>query len=176
MWICTCVCNNMNIHALCFSADVLGGSVDEPLEPGGVGEERPREFPHPLTADHHKDQRGEKLKGQRSWSRKAYCPLYGYSNSCSLSVCLRRVLMWRSRFRSSVSTSWWCPSPSCSPPHCFRYKLSSSRLCQQHLTLHRLSVSTKVFSHELSGQKGEISSSFPTTVTFVSKKLVHNTL
>lgn len=35
-------------------------SVDEPLEPGGDGEERPRQLPDPVTTDHHKDQRGER--------------------------------------------------------------------------------------------------------------------
>lgn len=32
--------------------DVLGGSVDEPLESGGACEEGPGELPHPFTADH----------------------------------------------------------------------------------------------------------------------------
>ena len=48
---------------------MLGGSVDEPLELGGDGEEGPRELPHPLTADHQEDQRGDRAKvkvyGQR---------------------------------------------------------------------------------------------------------------
>lgn len=63
-----------NPHVLCFSADVLGGSVNEPLEPRGAGEERPRELPHPLATDYQKDQRGKKTnKGQRSWSKRTYC-------------------------------------------------------------------------------------------------------
>lgn len=40
------------------SADVFGGSVHEPLEPGGDGEEGSRELPHSPTADHQEDQRG----------------------------------------------------------------------------------------------------------------------
>lgn len=44
---------------LLFSANVLSGSVDEPLEPGGDGEEGPGQLPHPLTADHQEDQRGQ---------------------------------------------------------------------------------------------------------------------
>lgn len=101
-----------------FSADVLGGSVDEPLELGGDGEEGPRELPHPLTADHQEDQRGERAKvkvyGQRGCIvRCIVCVLMSFY----LCVCVFRL-------RSSVSMSWWLPSPSCSPPHCFRYKSS----------------------------------------------------
>lgn len=61
----------ININPLPFSADVLGGSVNEPLEPGGDGEEGPRELPHPLTTDHQEDQRGEKTKAES----RIYCPL-----------------------------------------------------------------------------------------------------
>ncbi|KAK2816861.1 hypothetical protein Q5P01_025052 [Channa striata] len=39
-------------------ADVLSWSVNEPLEPGGAGEEGPRTLPHPLATDYYKDQRG----------------------------------------------------------------------------------------------------------------------
>lgn len=49
----------MSPHMLHSSADLLGRSVDEPLEPGGDGEERPWELPHSLTTDHQEDQRGE---------------------------------------------------------------------------------------------------------------------
>lgn len=64
------MCQSENMCVLCFSADVLSGSVNEPLEPGGVGEERPRALPHPLTADHHKDQRGERTKGKGHCQRE----------------------------------------------------------------------------------------------------------
>lgn len=47
---------------VCFSPDVLGGPVDEPLESGGIGEERPRELPHPPAADPQEDPRGEGSK------------------------------------------------------------------------------------------------------------------
>lgn len=57
--------NSTNPPVLCFSADVLGRSVNEPLEPGGAGEEGSGEFPYPLATDYQKDQRGEnrKVKG-----------------------------------------------------------------------------------------------------------------
>lgn len=42
----------LSVHVESFSADVLGGSINEPLEPGGAGEEGPGELPHPLTTDH----------------------------------------------------------------------------------------------------------------------------
>lgn len=58
------VCFNWNLHL--FSAGVSSGSVDEPLEPGGDGEERPWELSHPLTADHQKDQRGERTQGKEN--------------------------------------------------------------------------------------------------------------
>lgn len=38
---------------------MFSGPVHEPLEPGGDGEEGPRELPHSLTADHQEGQRGE---------------------------------------------------------------------------------------------------------------------
>lgn len=57
-------CFNWNLHL--FSAGVSSGSVDEPLEPGGDGEERPGELSHPLTADHQKDQRGERTQGNEN--------------------------------------------------------------------------------------------------------------
>lgn len=47
---------------VCFSPDVLGGPVVEPLESGGIGEERPRELPHPPAADPQEDPRGEGSK------------------------------------------------------------------------------------------------------------------
>lgn len=40
------------------SADVFSGSVHEPLEPGGDGEEGSRELPHSPPADHQEEQRG----------------------------------------------------------------------------------------------------------------------
>lgn len=44
---------------LLFSANVLSGSVDEPLEPGGDGEEGSWQLPHPPPTDHQEDQRGQ---------------------------------------------------------------------------------------------------------------------
>lgn len=44
LWGFLCMLNlwiAMNLHLLLFSADVFSGSVDEPLEPGGDGEEGP---------------------------------------------------------------------------------------------------------------------------------------
>lgn len=72
---------------VCFSADVLGRSVDEPLESGGVGEERPGELPHPATADHQEDQRGErsKVKGQREDMIHCVCP----SHHVCVRVCVQ---------------------------------------------------------------------------------------
>lgn len=68
----------------------------------------------------------KEVRPQRSkWIR---CPLdVLWGNGSLLSMCLRVF-----RFRSSVSTSWWLPSRSCSPPRCSRYdhlKTSVSSQC-----------------------------------------------
>lgn len=58
-------------HVICFSADVFSRTVDEPLEPGGAGEARPRELPHPSATDYQQDQRGEKTKvtvAENTWN------------------------------------------------------------------------------------------------------------
>lgn len=44
------------------SADVLSGTVNEPMEPGGAGEERSGQLHHPFTADHQEDPRGERSR------------------------------------------------------------------------------------------------------------------